>query len=45
MKELSRKYGGLAIAGRDAGAPRDALDIYEVGQDRLPDYRVVAGAY
>jgi hypothetical protein len=45
MKELSRKYGGIAIAGMDAGAPRDALAICEAGQDRLPDYRVEAGAY
>jgi hypothetical protein len=45
MKELSRKYGGIAIAGRDAGAPRDVLAIYEVGQDKLPVYRVEVGAY
>jgi hypothetical protein len=31
MKEQTRKNGGIAIAGRDAGAPRDALAIYEVG--------------
>jgi hypothetical protein len=31
--EQTRKNGGIAIACRDAGAPRDALAIYEVGQD------------
>jgi hypothetical protein len=43
--EQTRKYGGIAIAGRDTGAPRDALAIYEAGQDKLPIYRVEAGAY
>jgi hypothetical protein len=45
MKEMSRKYGGIAIAGRDADAPRDALVISEARQDRLPGYRVEASAY
>jgi hypothetical protein len=45
MKEETRKYGGLAIAGRDAGDPRDALAIYEVGKEGLPGYRVEAVAY
>jgi hypothetical protein len=42
--EQTRKYGGIAIADRDAGAPRDVLAIYEVGQDELFGYRVEAGA-
>jgi hypothetical protein len=45
MKKLSRKYGGMDIAGRDAGAPRDALAIYEAGQDDLLGYRVETGDY
>jgi hypothetical protein len=45
MKDLSRKYGGFDIAGRDAGTPRDALAIYEARQNELPGYRVEAGAY
>jgi hypothetical protein len=45
MKELSRKYGGIAFAGKDVGAPRDAMAIYEVRQDKLPVYSVEASAY
>jgi fermentation-respiration switch protein FrsA (DUF1100 family) len=45
MKEQTRKNGGIAIAGRDAGAPRDALVISEAGQDELPGCRVETGAY
>jgi hypothetical protein len=45
MTKLSGKDGGFDIADRDAGAPRDALAIYESGQDGLSGYRVEAGAY
>ena len=44
MKELSSQCGVLAIAVRDAGARRDALTIFEAGQDELPGYGVEAGA-
>jgi hypothetical protein len=43
--EQTKKNGGIAIAGMDAGAPRDPLAINESGQDERPGYRVEAGAY
>jgi hypothetical protein len=43
--EQTRKNGGIAIADRDAGALRDALAVYEVGQEKPLGYRIEAGAY
>lgn len=36
MKELPRKYGAVDIAGKNAGAHRNALAIYKGGKISYP---------
>lgn len=42
---VKKKDGGIEIAGRDAGVPRDAVAICGCGHDALPGYRAGAGAW